>query len=258
MTMGEIIRGLRTRQGVTQEKLADYLGITYQAVSKWENNAGMPDISLVVPLASFFGVSPDTLFGWTEETEHTEAEGYHTQSKQFLQSGRAEENLALWRGATSKYPRNHRCLAGLMGAIHIAVAAGICEDGKNPDDMLEEALTLGQRILEDCTDGDLAGYARQLTVYILSMDGFRCCDHEKAAAMAEEAGDIHTCRQFLTRFAYPRGSEEYVRVNRELLRISLQTAADVLDRDTDYTTPEERLRAEETARMLRKLTVDHA
>lgn len=251
MTIGENIRKLRQEQGVTQEKLAEYLGITYQAISKWENNAGLPDISLVVPLSSFFGVSPDVLFGWTAETEREEVQRYHEQSKEYLRNGLAAENLALWRDAAAKYPRNFRCLGGLMGAIHIAVGAGIYEDGKSPDEMLEDALSLGQRILDDCPDGDLTGYARQLTVYILSMDGFRGCDHEKAAAIAEEAGDIHTCRQFLGRFAYPRGSEEYVRINRELLKISLCTAADILERDTDYDTPEERLCAEETARMLR-------
>ncbi len=253
MTMGETIRRLRQREGVTQEKLAEYLGITYQAVSKWENGAGLPDISLVVPLSNFFGVSPDVLFGWTAERSREEVQRYHEQSAEYMRNGLAAENLGLWRDAAAKYPRNYRCLAGLMGALHIAVAAGIYEDGKTPDDMLEDALAIGQRILSDCTDGDLTGYARQLTVYILSMDGFRCCDHEKAAAMAVQAGDIHTCRQFLARFAYERGSAEYVRVNRELLGISLHTAADILDRDTDYATPEERERAQETARMLRSL-----
>jgi len=251
MTMGETIRRLRREQGVTQEKLADYLGITYQAVSKWENNAGMPDISLVVPLSNFFGVSPDTLFGWTAETERTETEGYHSQSKEYLHNGRAAENLALWRDAAVKYPRNYSCLAGLMGAIHIAAAAGIYEEGKTPDEMLEEALALGQRILEDCTNGDITGFARQIMVYILSTDGFRGCDHEKAAAMARESTDIHACRQFLERFAYEWGSEEDIRVNGELLRISLQTAADILDRDTDYDTPEEREQAREKAEILR-------
>ena len=251
MTMGEIIHGLRIRQGVTQEKLANYLGITYQAVSKWENNAGMPDISLVVPLSNFFGVSPDVLFGWTAETERGEVQRCQEKSAEYLQSGRAAENLALWRDAASKYPRNYSCLAGLMGAIHIAVAAGIYEDGKTRDDMLEDALSLGQRILEDCTDGDLTGYARQLTVYILTMDGVRGCDHEKAAEMAEKSTDIHACRQFLARFAYERGSEEYIRVNRELLGISLQTAADILERDTDYDTPEALEQAREKAEVLK-------
>jgi transcriptional regulator with XRE-family HTH domain len=62
-TMGQIIRTLRKERGMTQEDLAEKLGITYQAVSKWENGTGMPDISQVVPIARLFGVSTDVLFG---------------------------------------------------------------------------------------------------------------------------------------------------------------------------------------------------
>lgn len=62
-TMGQIIKKLRKERNFTQEELAEQLGVTFQAVSKWENNSGMPDISQVVPLATVFGVSTDVLFG---------------------------------------------------------------------------------------------------------------------------------------------------------------------------------------------------
>ena len=51
-TMGQIIRRLRRDSGMTQDELAEILGVTFQAVSKWENDAGMPDISQIVPLAA--------------------------------------------------------------------------------------------------------------------------------------------------------------------------------------------------------------
>lgn len=54
MTIGEKIKSLRKQKDITQEKLADYLGISYQSVSKWENNLAMPDISLVVPARQLF------------------------------------------------------------------------------------------------------------------------------------------------------------------------------------------------------------
>ncbi len=53
MTIGEKIKELRLGQGMTQEKLAAYLKISSQSVSKWENNNAMPDVSLLVPLANF-------------------------------------------------------------------------------------------------------------------------------------------------------------------------------------------------------------
>ena len=70
-TMGQIIRRLRKERNLTQEELAEQLGVTFQAVSKWENDVGMPDISQVVPIAHVFGVSTDVLFGMfgTNDTE---------------------------------------------------------------------------------------------------------------------------------------------------------------------------------------------
>ena len=62
-TIGTVIRRLRKEKNFTQEELAEQLGVTAQAVSKWENGTGMPDISQVVPLATVFGVSTDVLFG---------------------------------------------------------------------------------------------------------------------------------------------------------------------------------------------------
>ena len=61
-TMGQIIRRLRKERNLTQEELAQQLNVTFQAVSRWENGTGMPDISQVVPLASVFGVTTDALF----------------------------------------------------------------------------------------------------------------------------------------------------------------------------------------------------
>ncbi len=59
--IGEKIKELRKSQDVTQEKLADYLNISYQAVSKWENGLALPDLSLIPALSNFFGVTSDYL-----------------------------------------------------------------------------------------------------------------------------------------------------------------------------------------------------
>ena len=72
MTMGQIIRKLRKERGLTQEELAEQLNMTAQAISRWENETGLPDIAQIVPLASVFGVSTDVLFG-IEGTNLTEA-----------------------------------------------------------------------------------------------------------------------------------------------------------------------------------------
>ena len=62
-TMGSIIMRLRKENNLTQEQLGDLLGISYQAVSKWENGNSCPDISTLPLLADLFSVSMDELFG---------------------------------------------------------------------------------------------------------------------------------------------------------------------------------------------------
>ena len=62
MKVGENIRTLRQRKGLTQEQVAQQLGVTYQAVSKWENGTNTPDIALLPEIAAFFGVTIDALF----------------------------------------------------------------------------------------------------------------------------------------------------------------------------------------------------
>ena len=63
------IAELRRASGLTQDALAEKLGVTYQAVSKWENAISCPDIALIPAISDIFGVSIDSLFGRTEEKE---------------------------------------------------------------------------------------------------------------------------------------------------------------------------------------------
>lgn len=67
MELGKKIRQLRFKAGMTQEQLADKLGIGPQSVSKWENAVAMPDITTLPLLAEIFGVSIDDLFDLTNE-----------------------------------------------------------------------------------------------------------------------------------------------------------------------------------------------
>ena len=65
MNIGEKIKTLRKERGLSQNALADRLGVTFQAVSKWETGATMPDVALIPAMASFFGVSTDDLFDFS-------------------------------------------------------------------------------------------------------------------------------------------------------------------------------------------------
>jgi len=61
MTIGESIRYHRKRLHLTQAQLAQRLNVTMQAVSKWENDTGLPDISMTVPLAEALGTTTDEI-----------------------------------------------------------------------------------------------------------------------------------------------------------------------------------------------------
>lgn len=62
MNIGNNISALRKKKGITQEELANELGVSAQAVSKWENNSSCPDVSLLTEIADYFGVSVDLFF----------------------------------------------------------------------------------------------------------------------------------------------------------------------------------------------------
>lgn len=65
--IGKRIKQLRKENDLTQEKLADYLGISYKSVSKWETGITFPDLSMIVPISKLLGVSTDELLGVKNE-----------------------------------------------------------------------------------------------------------------------------------------------------------------------------------------------
>ena len=69
MKVGNRIKELRNKRGLTQEALAAALGVTPQSVSKWECEVNFPDVSLLPDIAVFFGVSIDSLFSMTRADE---------------------------------------------------------------------------------------------------------------------------------------------------------------------------------------------
>lgn len=68
MTFGENLVNLRKRNGVSQEQLAEVLGITRQTISKWELNQSTPDLQYIVQIGEYFNVSLDYLIKGEEIT----------------------------------------------------------------------------------------------------------------------------------------------------------------------------------------------
>ena len=119
-TMGQTIKKLRKERNLTQEELAEQLNITYQAVSKWENETGMPDISQVVPLASVFGVSTDVLFGTFGASERDEVRGILENAYRLNEGETADvkARYAELQDGLRKYPNNLWLLVNCLEAGH--------------------------------------------------------------------------------------------------------------------------------------------
>ena len=65
--LGEKIKELRKRDGRKQEDLATALGVTNQAISRWESNKGYPDMEMIPAIANYFHVTIDELFGYDND-----------------------------------------------------------------------------------------------------------------------------------------------------------------------------------------------
>ncbi len=72
MTIGEKIYTLRTKSGMTQEQLAEKMGVSRQAISKWESDVSIPELNKLKSLANLFQVTLDELMGQEAKEEKTE------------------------------------------------------------------------------------------------------------------------------------------------------------------------------------------
>ena len=63
MTFAQKLKELRTRAGMSQEKLSEKVGVSRQAITKWETDKGAPDMDNLMALSDLFGVSVDELLG---------------------------------------------------------------------------------------------------------------------------------------------------------------------------------------------------
>lgn len=105
--IGRFIAELRKEQNMTQKKLAEKLGITDRAVSKWENGRGLPDVSLLKPLCEILGISVTELLNGerTEEvtvtkTEETVYEILSDREKQIKNTQRVKKKFSAFSLAT--------------------------------------------------------------------------------------------------------------------------------------------------------------
>ena len=143
--IGEKIRTLRKQKNLSQETLATALGVTFQAVSKWEQGTTMPDVAAIPAIASFFGVSTDELFDFNVyETEEKVMAICREAWK--IRDEHPEEAEAILREGLKQFPGNDILLNNLLCVIPVPARApeaiSICRalaEGTKYDDIRLDA-----------------------------------------------------------------------------------------------------------------------
>ena len=128
LKLGEKIRQLRREKNISQEVLAAYLGVSFQAVSKWETGSAMPDITLIPSIAAFFSVTTDELFSFNLlQTEKNVEEIVNEHRKH------PDKAVEIIRDGLKKYPGNEILLNCLVGALPLP---------ENADEVINTCLAL--------------------------------------------------------------------------------------------------------------------
>lgn len=142
LKIGEKIKELRKAQDITQEKLADYLNISYQAVSKWENGLALPDLTLIPALSNFFGVTSDYLLDISLDNKSEIIENVLKKARSYTHSGEINKSIDVIEEALQVYSNEHKLLNDL-----IEYKVMVYEDNEQWLSDIEQKANL---ILRDC------------------------------------------------------------------------------------------------------------
>lgn len=114
VSLADKLKELRKLKNVSQEKLAEYLGVSFQAISKWENGVTSPDILLLPDIARYYGITVDELL----QVEQIDADKYFeevcSKAEKLFRDGKRVEIIPLWREAYKKLPNDIRVKEMLM------------------------------------------------------------------------------------------------------------------------------------------------
>lgn len=104
MKISEVIRTYRKKQNLTQEQIANCLGVTAPAVNKWENAMSYPDITLLAPLARILKTDVDTLLSFHEELTDKEMNDVILRLSEVMQKKGYEKGYEMGAGLIKEYP----------------------------------------------------------------------------------------------------------------------------------------------------------
>ena len=152
--IGTKIKELRKKKDMTQEKLAEYLNVSFQAVSKWETGAASPDLSLIVPLARLLGVTTDELFGLDDGVDERQEELRRLWGETW-RTGDTARRYEISQMAVAEYPGNFEYLIWLADA-EVFFAIHNCE--RNSEEQKSHfalAIKYYEMVIADCADTEM-------------------------------------------------------------------------------------------------------
>lgn len=156
MSIGQNIKKYRKEKGYTQRDLADLIGVSVQAISKWETATGTPDISYVIPLASALDISTDALFDYNHHTKPEDFEElrkvYHRQEV-FRDQRHSNENYQLLNAYFSAHPQNSEAASLCLKCLVDMIAGGKMQD-RGKSELIAECEKYANSIFKYETDAD--------------------------------------------------------------------------------------------------------
>ncbi|MBQ3013346.1 MAG: helix-turn-helix domain-containing protein [Clostridia bacterium] len=171
MTIGDKIKELRKKNDLTQEKLADYLCVSYQAVSKWECGLSCPDLSLIGPLTKLFHVSADELLGLTNDGIDARREELEKEERETWISGDLVKRYEIACSAVSEYPGEMKYLNWLAWCE--AMRSFDFKDDNEYVAEQEKAIKHFATVIENTTDDKIKASSVQGIVQYLCIRGRR-------------------------------------------------------------------------------------
>lgn len=175
--IGAKIRLLRRQNDVTQDMLADHLGVTPQAVSRWESGICYPDMNSLPLIADYFSVTMDELLCYTNARKEQKVESYLEEVERLLDRDRLAEAMELLRTALAEIPSSYRLQIEMAEALSL-YAEALMDKGDTVQireaigAALDEAVSFCRHILSDCTDDELRDRTKKTLcdIYAHQMD----------------------------------------------------------------------------------------
>lgn len=177
--IGKKIKELRHKADMTQEKLAEMLGVAYQTVSKWETGISSPDLSLIVPLARLFKVTTDELFCYSESSDDLLKEKLDSEYEETWKSGDLHKRFEISERAVREFPGDMLWLDRLAWAQ--SMLSFELKDDSEYAFQQEEAIKKFAAVIENAPEGEIRASSIQGIVQDLAFRG----RNDEAKAYAE-------------------------------------------------------------------------